>query len=150
MSNRWLFTISSVLVAGALLLWATARHTVHADPGCSPASIVGTYGFAINGLTNPGSSNAQTISSFYPIAAAGTFTFDGTATVSRSFTVSFGGAIFPVTDSGTYSIDSTCSGSAVFPNAQETWNLVVVSGGKGIDTVIATPGRVVAGILSRQ
>lgn len=151
MTKQFLLTISSGLVAGILLLSISTQHSaVHAAPRCGPATVVGTYGFAISGLTNPVPNGPQTISGFYPIAGAGTFTFDGSSTVSRSFTVSFGGAIFPVNDSGTYTLDSTCTGSATFPDAQETWNLVVVKNGKEINTMIASDGRVVAGTLSRQ
>jgi hypothetical protein len=66
------------------------------------------------------------------------------------FTVSIGGVVFPVTDTGTYAMSSNCTGSAVFADAGETWDLVVVSGGKEIKTTIATPGRVFAGTLTRQ
>ena len=86
----------------------------------------------------------------YKVAAAGTFSFDGRSNVSRSFTVSIGGVVFPVTDTGTYTMSSNCTGSAVFADAGETWDLVVVSGGKEIKTTIATPGRVLAGTLTRQ
>ena len=75
-----------------------------------------------------------------------------TATLVKNLTaaVSFGGLAFPVTDSGTYSLNSDCTGSAFFPSAGETWNLVVTSGGKQIHTMIATSGRVLEGTLTRQ
>jgi hypothetical protein len=47
-------------------------------------------------------------------------------------------------------MSSNCTGSAVFPDAGETWDLVVVSGGKEIKTTIARAGRVLASTLTRQ
>ena len=141
------------VVALAIILMLAAGHptVVRADSGCGPSTIANTYAFAVSGLADTSfNGTPQTMNNFVPIAAAGTFTFDGKSNVSRSFTVSFGGAVFPVTDSGTYSVTSNCVGSAVFPSAGETWNLVPLSGGKEIKTVIATGGRVVAGTLTRQ
>jgi hypothetical protein len=139
------------LIAFALLVTAGHRATVRADSGCGLSTIANTYGFALSGLVNfSPTGNFQPIGDFTPLAAAGTFRFDGQSTVSRSFSVSLGGVVFPVTDVGTYTMSSNCTGSAVFADAGETWNLVVVSGGKEIKTTIATPGRVLAGTLTRQ
>jgi hypothetical protein len=151
MFKRIVVPAVTALISFALLVIAGHRTTVRADSGCGPSSIANTYGFAVSGLVNfSPSGQPQPIGDFIPLAAAGTFSFDGRSNVSRSFTVSIGGVVFPVTDPGTYTMSSNCTGSAVFADAGETWDLVVVSGGKEIKTTIATPGRVLAGTLTRQ
>jgi hypothetical protein len=152
--TKRLLTVSFALLAIVAPLLIVSGHRigiVHADVGCGPAMINNSYGFALSGLFDPSfNGTPEAIGSFVPIAGAGTFSFDGKSTVTRSFTLSFGGAIFPVTDSGTYSLSSDCTGSAVFPGSGETWNLVLTGGGKEIKTMITTSGRVLAGTLTRQ
>jgi hypothetical protein len=151
MFKRIVVAAVTALISFALLVSAGHRITVRADSGCGPSTIANTYGFALSGLVNfSPTGNFQPIGDFTPLAAAGTFRFDGRSTVSRSFSVSLGGVVFPVTDTGTYTMSSNCTGSAVFAEAGETWELVVVSGGREIKTTIATPGRVLAGTLTRQ
>jgi len=48
------------------------------DEGCSASTITGVYGFAIAGLASSSfSGQPQQIAEFVPLAAAGTFSFDG-------------------------------------------------------------------------
>ena len=75
------------------------------DEGCNAATVQGTYGSAIGGFVSTTfSGSPQLVGEFVPLAAAGTFSFDGQGTTSRSFTVSFGGATFPLSDSGPYTV----------------------------------------------
>ena len=90
----------------------------------------------------------QQIGEFVPLAAAGTFSFDGYGTTSRSFTLSYGGAIFPVSDSGPYTVNSDCTVSATYSDG--TWNMVIIGDGKEIKAMNASPGVVVQGVLTRQ
>lgn len=151
MFKRIVVPAATALFSFALLVTAGHRTTVRADSGCGPSTIANTYGFAVSGLVNFSPTGTfQPIGDFTPLAGAGTFRFDGGSHVSRSFTASLGGVVIPVSDTGTYTMGSNCTGSAVFADVGETWDLVVVSGGKEIKTTIATPGRVLAGTLVRQ
>jgi len=76
----------------------------------------------------------QRIGAFFPLAAAGTFSFDGHGNAFRSFTLSFGGQIFPgSSDSGPYTVKSDCTASATFSDG--TWNMVIVGRGKEIKAI---------------
>jgi hypothetical protein len=110
----------AALISLALLVIAGHGTTARADSGCGPSTIANTYGFALSGLVNFSPTGTfQPIGDFTPLAAAGTFRFDGQSTVSRSFSLSLGGVVFPVTDAGTYTMSSNCTGSAVFADAGE-------------------------------
>jgi hypothetical protein len=133
-----------------LLLFHPATRVVKANTGCTVSTIGGTYGFAYDGL-GTSSRNVPHIGAFIPVAAAGTFSFDGVGTVSRAFTFSLAGEIITgVSESGTYTVSSSdCTGSATFPSG-ETFNLVIVSGGNEIKFILAAPGTVVAGSMTKQ
>jgi hypothetical protein len=85
---------------------------------------------------------------FFPLAAVGTFSFDGKGMASRSYTVSFGGLVFPNHDSGPYTVNSDCTASATFSDA--TWSMVILGHGREIKAMNASPGVVVQGVLNRQ
>jgi len=120
---------------------------VQASPGCTASTIAGAYGFAINGLASVSfNGQPQRVGAFSPLAAAGTFSFDGRGNAFRSFTLSFVDK-FPL-DSGPYTVNSDCTGFATFSDG--TWNMVIVGRGKEIKAINATPGVVVEGVLTRQ
>lgn len=109
----------------------------------------GAYGIATAGLVSTTfSGNPQQIGKFTPLAAVGTFSFDGRGTTSRSLTVSFGGATFPVSDSGPYTVNADCTLSATYSDG--TWSMTIVGRGKEIKAMNTAPGTAVQGILSRQ
>ena len=115
--------------------------------GVADVAFVGNTLYAI--LAGAGcSQNPQQIGKFVPLAAAGTFSFDGHGTTSRSFTLSYGGAIFPVSDSGPYTVNSDWTVSATYSDG--TWKMVIIGHGKEIKAINASPGAVVQGILTRQ
>jgi hypothetical protein len=140
-----------ILVTGALIaVMMPTRNSVHAsEPACSASTIAGTYGFALDGLVSGSfNGNPQFVGRFYPLAAVGTFSFDGGGTSSRSYTVSFGGQISQNSDSGPYSVNSDCTGSATYSDG--TWNFVIVRKGREIKAMNASGGGVVQGVLTRQ
>jgi len=140
-----------ILVMGTMIaVMMATSYQVHAnEPVCSASTIAGTYGFALDGLVS-GSFNGspQLVGRFYPLAAVGTFSFDGEATSSRSYTVSFGGPVSRNRDSGPYHVKSDCTGSATYSDG--TWNFVIVGEGREIKAMNASPGVVVQGVLTRQ
>lgn len=148
---RFPISVIGLIVIGLLLLHLTTR-PAKANTVCTESAIAGTYGFAVDGL-GTSSRNVPHIGGFVPVAAAGTFNFDGVGTVSRTFTFSFAGIITPgVSQSGAYTVSSSpsgCTGVATFPDANETLNLVIVSGGNEIAFINATPGIVLAGSMKK-
>src|SRR5260370_13944375 len=130
----------SVLTIMALAVVLVGQHNVAQakEEGCSASTITGVYGFAIGGLASLSfSGQPQQIGEFVPLAAAGTFSFDGHGTTSRSFTLSYGGAIFPVTDSRPYTVNSDFTVAANYSDG--TLNKVIIGGGKKIQTMNAPP-----------
>lgn len=138
------------LVIGALIGVVIPTHNlVHASEGCSATTIAGTYGFALDGLVSGSfNGNPQLVGRFYPLAAVGTFSFNGEATSSRSYTVSFGGQISQNSDSGPYHVNPDCTASATYSDG--TWNFVIVGKGREIKAMNASGGGVVQGVLTRQ
>jgi hypothetical protein len=146
--RRYLLAASVMVIASVGMLLGR-QDVVHADDGCTDSTIAGAYGFALDGLVSESyNGTPQRIGAFLPLAAAGTFTFDGHGNASRAYTVSFGGQVSPGNDSGPYKVHSDCTGSAVFPDG--TWNLVIVDHAKQIKAINATPGIAVEGVLTRQ
>ena len=139
-----------VAIMTLALAMVAHRNVVQAsDDGCNASTIKGAYGFAIGGLVSSSfSGNPQQIGEFVPLAATGTFSFDGHGAASRSLTLSYGGAVFPVSDSGPYTVNADCTVSATYSDG--TWNMVIIGHGKEIKAMNASPGAVVQGILTRQ
>jgi hypothetical protein len=141
----------AIVTIMALAMVIVGQHNVvqASDEGCNASTIKGVYGFALGGLLSPSfSGQPQQIGEFVPLAAAGTFSFDGHGTTSRSAQLSFGGAVFPVSDSGPYTVNSDCTASATYSDG--TWNMVIIGHGKEIKAMNTAPGTVVQGVLTRQ
>jgi hypothetical protein len=149
-THRSLLSITIVTIVALAVLTVGQHDVAQADnEGCNATTIKGPYGFAIGGLASSSfTGQPQQIGDFVPLAAAGTFSFDGHGTTSRSLTLSYGGVILPVTDSGPYVVNSDCTATATYSDG--TWNMVIVGGGKEIKAMNASPGVVVQGVLSRQ
>src|SRR5437588_12283488 len=109
--QRSLMAIAIVTTTALALVMFGHRNVAQAnDEGCNAATVQGTYGSAIGGFVSTTfSGSPQLVGEFVPLAAAGTFSFDGHGTTSRSFTVSYGGDTFRLCDSGPFivSYDST-------------------------------------------
>lgn len=154
----------AVLLAGltaAIMAFRPARMAVaHAQESCPGVpNPRGVYGLAVEGFNDgTGQQGPFTIGSFYPLSAAGTFTFTPSSVGARSGTVSrhlflnFGGAVVspPIIDSGPYSQEPDCTFSATFADVGEVWRLITVEDGKQIDFFVDAPGSVAAGIMTRQ
>lgn len=146
--NRFLSLSIAGLLTVALSL-ITNHDAVKADSGCNDATIAGAYGFALNGLVSLSfNGQPQQIGRFIPLAAAGTFFFDGNGQASRSFTLNFGGQVSPGEDSGPYGVKPGCRGAATFSDG--TWSMVVIDHGREIKVINETPGVLVEGVLTRQ
>lgn len=147
--KRYLVVAASVIVIASIGMLLGRQDVVQADDGCTDSTIAGTYGFALDGLvSNSYKGTPQRIGAFLPLAATGTFSFDGHGKASRSYTFSIGGQVSPASDSGPYKVHSNCTGSAVFSDG--TWKLVIVDHAKQIKAMNATPGVVVEGVLTKQ
>ena len=149
-THRSLLGITIVTIM-ALAVVIVGQHNVAQanDDGCTASTIKGAYGFAIAGLVSSSfSGEPQRIGDFVPLAATGTFSFDGRGTTSRSLTLSYGGAVFPGSDSGPYTVNSDCTVSATYSDG--TWDMVITGHGKEIKAMNASPGTVVQGVLTRQ
>lgn len=110
---------------------------------------VGNSEFYVFSLVSPSfNGQPQQIGRFIPLAAAGTFFFDGSGHASRSFILNFGGQESPAQDSGPYGVKPGCKGSATFSDG--TWRMVVIDQGREIKVINETPGVLVEGVLSRQ
>lgn len=136
-------------VATLSLIFAGPHMNAHADAGCTAATITGTYVFDLRGFLSPSlAGDSQTVGDFFPVAAAGTWSFDGQNTSSRSLVASVGGKTFPLNDSGPYTVNSDCTASATF--ADGIWYMVIAAKGKEIKIVNSTGGRAVSAALTRQ
>jgi hypothetical protein len=137
-------------VHGAIALFLLGLCPVFAHAGCTASNIAGAYGFSVEGyyVGQPNSPDR-----FFPVAFAGTYTFNADGTVNRSFTISIAGSIVPAKDSGTYAVNADCSGTAVFLNTPlglETINLTIVGRGSAIHFLNATTGVALAGRMEKQ
>jgi hypothetical protein len=107
----------------------TALPVVHAQSGCSTATLSGDYGFIFQGFDT-----LRAGANSVPFAGAGVMAFDGAGDVSISFATALNGKISTgATGTGTYTINSDCTGTASFTTgdaAGETLNLVIVGGGR--------------------
>ncbi|HST11821.1 MAG TPA: hypothetical protein VLL05_15705, partial [Terriglobales bacterium] len=81
MQNMQMFRVCSALVITvALALFLVGNHNVVKanDDGCNASTVKGTYGTAIGGLASATfAGDPQAVGDFFPLAAAGTFSFDG-------------------------------------------------------------------------
>jgi hypothetical protein len=118
---------------------------VHAQEGCSLATLEGSYGFAADEFFTSGPVPAS-ISAFTPVAAIGVDTFDGAGNLSGSITGSFGGLIFTSPLSGTYTVNADCTGSATVTETNGGFvihfSFVIVDHGRQLRNLATDPGAV--------
>jgi hypothetical protein len=79
---------------------------VQAQPGCSAATLSGTFGYTNTGTILAGPDVG-------PFGGVGRQSFDGKGNTQATATVSVNGNIFHVTIKGTYVVNSDCSGSMI-------------------------------------
>jgi hypothetical protein len=114
--------------------------TVHAQGGCSVATLTGNYGFTSSGFTTP---NHSVKGTEVPFAVVGAGSFDGAGNFSITYTLAIRGGISQgLATSGTYTVNSDCTGSATFTAGAAsgiTENMAIVSGGAEIFQIVTTP-----------
>lgn len=130
----------SVALVFVVTSWTHGVTPVHAQGGCSVATLNGNYGFTSSGFTTPNHSIKGTE---VPFSVVGGGSFDGTGSFSITFTLAIRGGISQgLTTSGTYTVNPDCTGTATFTTgavAGDTENMVIVSGGAEIFQIITTP-----------
>lgn len=133
-------TISMLLIVavfGAVAIFApAAKHhftvlpVVHAQSGCTDATLTGNYAIIWSGFATPANS---TTGNEVPWAGAGVVKLDGVGNVSASWTNALNGKILTgLTAAGTYTVSSNCTGSLSFTSGAVTdftANLVIIGGG---------------------
>ena len=122
--------------------WKHGVTPVHAQAGCSVATLKGPYAFKDQGFTTPGHTvNGPTI---FPFAAMGVEAFDGAGNVSVSYTLVVNGTTAAgLTGSGTYTVNSDCTGSVSFTTGDAaglTFNIAVIGGGTESFGIHTSPG----------
>ena len=113
--------------------------------GCSDAVLTGNYAFELSVLDSPGNA-----SNFNPNVtrerAAGVLTFNGSGTLSASYTLNNEDVVTVVTgdkpDKGTYSVNSDCTGSFTDSTAGLDFNFVIVNGGAELFAIQSDTGYV--------
>lgn len=120
--------------------WKHGVTAVHAQGGCSVATLNGNYGFTSSGFTTP---NKSVTGSEDPFAIVGGGNFDGAGNMSVTYTLAVRGVSSQgLTTSGTYTVNSDCTGTATFTAgaaAGITENMVIVSGGAEVFQIVTTP-----------
>lgn len=142
--NRIVSAFLALAVSAALVFVATSwKHgvtPVHAQGGCSVATLNGNYGFTSSGFTTP---NHSVKGTEVPFAVVGGGNFDGAGNFSVNYTLALKGiASQGLTTSGTYTVNSDCTGTATFTAgaaAGITENMVIVSGGAEVFQIVTSP-----------
>jgi hypothetical protein len=116
----------------------TSLPVVHAQAGCSDATLSGNYLFHYGGFNSKRNNYATEL----PIAAVGVGTFDGAGNASFSYHDAFNGHVGGTTtpDLGTYSVNSDCTFTLADPAAGQTWAGAIVGTGAEFDTIVTVTG----------
>jgi len=137
-------SLALAVSAALLVLFPTSKHgvpVVHAQSGCSVATLSGNYAFIYTGDGAPGHSvRGQNI---IPGAAVGVLTFDGTGSLTASYTVVFDGqaSATSVPDTGTYTLNSDCTGTVSDATIGIHFNVATASGGAEVFGIQTDPGN---------
>lgn len=108
---------------------------VHAQEGCSVATLNGTFGFYRTGTTSVG-----------PLASVGLATYDGNGTTTVRQTIRRNGVTTQDLFAGptvvaSYEADPDCAGRLVNPDGSVFGHFVVVDGGKEFFGLSLSPGN---------
>lgn len=137
------------LLVGVLLLMSPSRSRhpilprVHAQEGCSVATLNGAYGFYRTGTTSVG-----------PLASVGIATYDGHGTTTTRQTIRKNGVttqdLFTgPTQVASYEVDPDCAGRLLNPDGSVFSHFVVVDGGKEFLGLSLSPGNSVNVVWKR-
>jgi len=114
---------------------------------CSIASVAGRYGYTTSGFI------ASSATTFVPVGAVGTITFDGHGNVSGSQTRVVAGSPLDETYSGTYTVNADCTGSftvLVEPDTRtSTVDLVWTDNTNSAVAVFTNPGFILTATARR-
>lgn len=129
------------IVAALMFVVITSKHgleSVHAQNGCSNATLSGNYLFHYSGFNSKRNNYATEL----PIAAVGVGTFDGAGNASFSYHDAFNGHVGETStpDIGTYSVNSDCTFTLADPAAGQTWAGAIVGAGAEFDTIVTVTG----------
>ncbi len=130
--------------AALLVLSPTSKHgvpVVHAQSGCSDATLSGNYPFVYTGNGTPGHSvKARNI---IPSAVVGVLTFNGDGNGSASYTAVFDGSASTTTvpDTALYTVNSDCTGTLSDSTIGIHFNIVTVGGGSEVFGIQTDPGN---------
>ncbi len=147
--------LAIAVVATGVALAPTVKHhfttlpVVHAESGCSVATLNGNYGFTYTGfVSHPGTISPTKTS----IALVGPLTFDGAGDWSTlNYTVALNGKIETSSTSpgATYTVNSDCTGNMTDPGG-DSFNFVIVGGGAELMAIDITPGDTTTVIIKKQ
>jgi hypothetical protein len=122
---------------------------VHAQEGCSVATLHGAYGFFRTGTVSAGTTSAG------PLAAVGIATFDGTGAVStarqtiRRIGVTTSDLFITPAGVGPYQVDPDCGLRLLNPDGSVLGHGVVVSGGKELFILSLSDSNSVYGVMKK-
>jgi hypothetical protein len=142
--SRILLQVTPVMIVFGLLSASSPAWADGGDIKCENRTLLGDYGFAIEGLilTNPGAPLPP--GAWLPVRGVAMTNFDGKGNLSQVDHVLVSGippAVEWTAGSGTYSVNPDCTGTAVInvpgnPFAPVKLHFVVVKQGKEIHTVV--------------
>lgn len=122
---------------------------VHAQEGCSVATLHGAYGFFRTGTVSAGTTSAG------PLAAVGILTFDGTGAVAagrqtiRRIGVTTSDLFTTPADVGPYQVDPDCGLRLLNPDGSVLGHGVVVDGGKELFILSLSDANSVYGVVKK-
>ena len=122
---------------------------VHAQEGCSVATLHGAYGFYRTGTVSAGTTSVG------PLAAVGIATFDGTGAVSgarqtiRRIGVTTTDLFTTPANVGPYQVDPDCGLRLLNPDGSVLGHGVVVDGGKELFILSLSDANSVYGVMKK-
>lgn len=143
--KRILSVFLALAVSAALVVVATNwKHSVtavHAQGGCSNATLTGNYPFIYGGANAPG--HSVTGKNTFGNAAVGIFTFDGAGNLSAVYTVVFNGGASSTTvpNTGTYTVNSDCTGTFTDATVSVHFNIATGASGAEVFGIQTDPGN---------
>jgi hypothetical protein len=140
--NRRFVFLTLTLLTFALLTPAKAQ------VACSVATLNGGYAFTLSGFLQEHA--GQPVGGNLAFAESGVRTFDGDGHFTDSHTsAAVAGTVFHSNNSGTYTVDSDCTGTMTLQSGL-TEDFSIADGGKEIQFIVTTPGRVIFGSMKKQ
>lgn len=126
---------SRIVLAGIFAV--AGLPNLHAQRGCSNATLHGAYGFYSSGTVLP----ART-----PRITVGREVYDGNGHLSNTFTVNDNGVVSHNASSGTYAVNPDCTGTifTTLGALQLRLDFVIADGGNEIDFLVGSNPRRVA------